>query len=84
MIIHKNDLDYPVAEALAAKVFCAEAFEPAEQSVIEEAKQAMDRCKAVLCCRDQFGSLEAANRELFEYAGERNELVLKNSIQGFY
>lgn len=67
-ILYENDLDYPTAQALAAEVIAAKAFEPVEDAVLERAKRAVDGCSQVICCRETFGSLESANRELLEYA----------------
>lgn len=67
-IIFENDLDYPVAKALAAEVIKAKAFEPITDILIETAKERMDSCKRVICCKEIFGTLEAANKELLSYA----------------
>ncbi len=67
-IIGTNDLDYPTAKALAAAVIAQEAFEPVTEETLCAAKACMDACEKVLCCRAHFGSLEAANKELFAYA----------------
>jgi iron complex transport system ATP-binding protein len=67
-ILFKNDLDYPVAKALAAEVIEADSFEPITEECLEAAKRRLKACKKVICCRDKFGTLELANRELSEYA----------------
>lgn len=74
-ILYENDLDYPVARALAAEVMTAEAFEPIADTVLQHAKQRLDSCKRVICCRQTFGSLEYANRELLAYAEQRGKLI---------
>lgn len=66
-ILFENDLDYPVAKALAAEVIAAKAFEPIQDKLLEAAKSKIDACKRVICCREDFGSFERANRELLEY-----------------
>lgn len=73
-ILFENDLDYPSAKALAAEVIHTEGFEPMGEELLEKAKRRLERCKRVICCRERFGSLEWANRELFLYAGERGKL----------
>lgn len=67
-ILFQNDLDYPVAKALAAEVIEAEAFEPVSEECLERAKRSLASCKRVICCREAFGSLEWANRELVRLA----------------
>ncbi len=67
-ILYENDLDFPVAKALAAELLSVKAFEPVDELTLEQAKRMMDSCSKVICCRTEFGSLDIANRELFEYA----------------
>ncbi|MBO4982373.1 MAG: ABC transporter ATP-binding protein [Lachnospiraceae bacterium] len=76
-ILFDNDLDYPVAKALAQNVFAAGAFEAVEEALLKEAKKQIDACRTVICCRERFGSFEAANRELAEYAVQTGkELIM--------
>lgn len=74
-ILFENDLDYPVARALAAKVVAAEGFEPVKEELLQEAKAKIDCCKRVICCKCKFGSLEWANKELMEYAKAAGKLI---------
>lgn len=74
-ILYENDLDYPVAKALAAELITEKAFEPIEESTLQCAKKKMDLCETVICCRDKFGSLEHANKELLAYAKENGKII---------
>ncbi|MDD6491258.1 MAG: ABC transporter ATP-binding protein [Firmicutes bacterium] len=74
-IIYENDLDFPVARALATELIAAKAFEPVEKFTIEQAKKVIDSCSEVICCREEFGSLETANKELLEYARQNGKVV---------
>ncbi len=67
-ILYENDLDYPVATALAAKVYAAKSFEPMEQALFESASQALETCERLICCRKSFGKLEWGNIELLKKA----------------
>lgn len=67
-ILYENDLDYPVACALATHVIKAPGFEPIEEAVLEEAKEKINCCESVICCKREFGSFEKANEELLAYA----------------
>lgn len=67
-ILFQNDLDYPVAKALAVKVIETAALEPMTQERLQEAKQCINACERVICCREHFGTLERENQELFDYA----------------
>ena len=77
-IIYDNDLDYPVAYALASDLISAKAFEPIDDNTFNKAKKMMDNCDKVICCKDTFGSFDNANKKLIEYAkssGKNVEMV---------
>lgn len=77
-ILFQNDLDYPVAKALATEVIAQEAFEPISPRTLENAKKCMEACKKVICCRNTFKTLELANKELIGYArqlGKEIEMI---------
>lgn len=74
-ILFRNDLDYPVAQALASYCVAAESFEPITDTLLRDAKERMDACGKVICCKESFGTFEAANRELLEYAKEKRKEV---------
>ena len=67
-ILFENDLDYPTAKALAAEVIAGKAFEPVSPDLLQKAKEIMDTCREVICCRTVFGSLEQENEQLCSYA----------------
>ncbi|MBQ2801346.1 MAG: ABC transporter ATP-binding protein [Lachnospiraceae bacterium] len=74
-ILYKNDLDYPVAKALATDVIETESFEPIKELLLKEAKEKLDGCKRVICCKNVFGTFEKANEELLTYAKEKGKDV---------
>ncbi len=74
-ILYENDLDYPVARALAANVITAQKFEPVSDILLKEAKEKIDGCEKVISCKSIFGSLEKANEELLIYARENKKSV---------
>ena len=67
-ILQKNDLDYPVAKALATQVIEVEAFEPITDFQIQEAQKRLSQCHKIICCKEKFGTLELANLELLNFA----------------
>ena len=73
-ILYENDLDYPTAKALAVKVLSAGPFEAISEEQIKSAKDWMDRCPEVICCRDSFGVWDQANARLSEYAKQCGKL----------
>lgn len=74
-ILYRNDLDYPVAKALASEVICTEAFEPVNEHILEQAEKVVDSCSKVICCRENFGTFEQANKELLAYAGKNGKII---------
>lgn len=74
-ILFENDLDAPVAKALAAEVIIAEGFEPIKESLVKEAKEKLNSCEKVICCKSVFGSLEKANEELLVFAKEAGKKI---------
>lgn len=70
-ILHENDIDYPVAKALASEVISERAFEPISEETFERAKAVLQSCGEVICCLKEFGSLNKKNRAL---AALRNNL----------
>ena len=73
-IIHKNDVDYEVAKALAAEVICEEPFEMITGENLVKAQKLMDRCGEVICCVDKFGPMNEGNRKLVEKARQDGKL----------
>jgi len=85
-ILYESDLDYPVAKALAAEIIAEKPFEPVSEKVLELAKKKIDSCKFVICCREQFGTLETANQKLLLYAkqmGKQIDTINKFGISSF-
>ena len=74
-ILQENDLDYPVASALASFVIAEEAFEPVKEETLQSAEKQMLACGHVVCALSSFGSLNAANETLFLLAKEKGLLI---------
>lgn len=79
-ILFRNDLDYPVAKALSVRCIAAESFEPVPEALLSEAKKQINACQKVICCRETFGTYEAANAELLAYA-ERSGKFKRGGIR---
>ena len=67
-ILYENDLDYPVAKALAGSVIGTAAFEPVSDALLDEAKKSIRSCDKVICTKEHFAALEKYNEQLLEYA----------------
>ncbi|MCI8454415.1 MAG: ABC transporter ATP-binding protein [Lachnospiraceae bacterium] len=73
-ILWENDLDYPIARALAVEVVAVPAFEPISEETFLRAKRLMSACRRFVPCHTQFGELNARNRELCEAAKQQGLL----------
>ena len=73
-ILMENDLEMPVAKALASDVIYADAFQMMGEEQLQAAKKQMDACEQVLCPLTTFGSLNQANQELKKYAERQGKL----------
>ena len=68
-ILQENDLDYPVAAALAAEVVSQGAFQPVGEETFRRALAALEACPRAVCCLESFGPLNDCNRRLAQAAG---------------
>ena len=67
-ILGEQDIDYPAAKALAAKVVSERAYEDFTEKSYEKARQIMSSCRKVICCQKNFGTQNERNRQLLEDA----------------
>ena len=74
-VLHQNDIEYPTAAALACEVVTEDAFEPVSPERIERAKRIIDKCERIICCVENFGSMNALNRELKNYRPDKKSGV---------
>ena len=73
-ILHENDIDYFTAKRLAETVISEKAFEPLSQENFIKAKNIIDSCEKVICCINNFGTMNILNKNLKEYAEEKNKM----------
>ena len=73
-VLHQNDLDYPVAQALAAAVVTQRSFEPISDEAFSQAAVLLQSCHTVLCPLDTFGSMNQKNQQLLQLAQESGKL----------
>ncbi|MDY4954762.1 MAG: ABC transporter ATP-binding protein [Candidatus Onthomonas sp.] len=73
-VLHENDLDFPVAQALATQVISEQAFEPIGEAAFQQAADLLLQCRKVLCCLSEFGTMNQRNRALVELARSRGLL----------
>ncbi|MEA4929093.1 MAG: ABC transporter ATP-binding protein [Candidatus Limiplasma sp.] len=82
-VLQENDIDYPVAKALASEVISERPFEPIGEETIKRALQTLDKCDRAVCCAAAFGEMNRGNLALREYARDRSILMDASEIQQF-
>lgn len=70
-ILSENDIDYPVARALASEVVSEAPFEPIREETFERAAAVLNSCSQVICCLETFGTLNEKNRKLAEMGKDK-------------
>ncbi|MBQ9197831.1 MAG: ABC transporter ATP-binding protein [Clostridia bacterium] len=78
-ILYENDLEFEVARALAARVISQAAFTPIDAEALEDAKQAVLRCRAVLDAGAPRGPLNAACEKLLSFAKANGIKVIRHA-----
>ena len=73
-VLQENDLDFPVASALAAEVVAEKRFQPIGEASLRRAAAVMADCRRVLCLLTEFGPFNEGNRQLLRLAGEAGTL----------
>jgi iron complex transport system ATP-binding protein len=69
-IIHENDVEYSVAKSLAAELVTEKAFEPISDESVEKALKILKKCGEVICCIENFGTMNAGNKKLLEHSND--------------
>lgn len=67
-VLHANDADTLLAQALATQVVTEKAFEPVGNETLAQARTALRSCEHLICCLDTFGTGNARNAELLDEA----------------
>ncbi|MCD8240928.1 MAG: ABC transporter ATP-binding protein [Lachnospiraceae bacterium] len=75
-ILWENDLDFPMAHALAAELVSVPAFHEISTEELRRAKEIMDRCGHVICTLDENAYLPDALQELIAYAESKKYIEI--------
>ncbi|MDO5423658.1 MAG: ABC transporter ATP-binding protein [Eubacteriales bacterium] len=67
-VLHRNDIDFEVAKALAVQVIAEEAFEAVSEEHFSQALQVLRECRRVIACTREFGTMNERNRGLLQEA----------------
>ena len=73
-IIPENDVDFPVASALAAEVLSCPAFSRIPEPAYLRGRELVDSCEQVICCPGSCGEMNPENTSLLELARQRGKL----------
>ena len=79
-VLHENDLEYPIAAALASAVITEKAFEPICAETADRAKTIMESCEHVICCVTDFGTVNLANEALMHEARAAGRCISAENI----
>lgn len=79
-VLPENDMDMPVAAALAEAVISERAFEPVGKAAVEKAMKILEQCIYLICCIDRFGTMNQENRRLLDYGREHGMLLPVEAI----
>ena len=83
-VLQENDVDYPVAAALAVRVVKEESFRPVGEAAFRQAAEVMERCGTVLCPLSGFGPVNEKNRllrRMAEDAGKLREWTIVGALE---
>ena len=73
-VIHENDIEYPVASALASEIVTEEPFEAVSQQSYEKALAVMKKYGNVICTLKSFGTMNENCRKLMREAEKKGIL----------
>ena len=79
-ILHENDLEYPVAAALASVVITEKAFEPIGAETLRKAISVMNTCNRVICSVTDFREINRANETLLQKARAAEKCIPAEKI----
>ena len=80
-VLHENDVEYPIARALASVVITEKAFEPVSEDAVSRAMSVMRQCKKVICCTEAFREMNRGNQKLKDEAAGLG--ILPDSPDGY-
>ena len=79
-IIHENDIEYPVAAALASELVSEQAFEAVSDVKYEKALELMRSCGNAVCTLKSFGTMNEKCRQLM---AEAEKMSILRGIESY-
>lgn len=77
-VLHRGDVDWALANDLANDVIEERPFEPIGNEAITRAKRSLERCDAVLCTLESYGTMNRGNAQLEQHARESGIPVVRS------
>lgn len=77
-VLHEGDIDCELARDLAAECVAECAFEPIGDKTIARAKELLVHCARLIVCPAAFGTINARNAELVEFARSHGIEVMRS------
>ena len=74
-VLHENDMDFPVARALACEIVSEQPYQPIGDAAQNRARALMHACRCVYAPLRTFGPMNEGNRLLIAEASENGWLV---------
>jgi iron complex transport system ATP-binding protein len=78
-ILHKNDIDYQLAQDLASEVFFEKSFDPISEAVFQNALDRMNSCNIVINCLKTYGEINMKNKTLYREAVSQGKKILESA-----
>lgn len=76
-VLHEGDIDCELARDLATECVAERAFEPIGDKTIARAKELLVHCARLIVCPAAFGTINARNAELVEFARSHSIEVMR-------
>ena len=76
-VLHEGDIDCELARDLATECVAERAFEPIGDKTIARAKELLVHCARLIVCPAAFGTINARNAELVEFARSHGIEVIR-------
>lgn len=79
-VLHENDMDFPVAAALACEVVSEKPYQPVGDAAFARAQEIMRRCRCVFAPLRVFGPMNEKNRVLLTEAEANGWINPENAL----
>ena len=82
-VLHENDMDFPVARALACEIVAEQPYQPIGDAAQSRARALMHACRCVYAPLRTFGPMNEGNRLLIAEAAEKTGKIVTAAENGW-